>query len=186
MTSPATDKLWELRWNEIAALDRHATLIIQPTGAIEQQASSPGRHGHFRLLRDRIPGAATVNEIGSGRVLVAPPLWWGTSPHHLAYPGTISLSMKTMSDLWSTSLVLGRPRLLSVPVPERPWRQCRRAFRHGAAHQRGVGVSPAVVSYWMLIKDTCGRSASRPMAGWGMPARWRRRCSSISARIMCR
>ena len=89
MTSPATDKLWELRWNEIAAMDRHATLIIQPTGAIEQ-------HGHhlpvdtdiFNATQIALRAAAEANAKGGGRVLVAPPLWWGTSPHHLAYPGT--------------------------------------------------------------------------------------------------
>src|SRR5262245_14164995 len=100
MSKLPTYRLWELRWNEIAALNRDATLIIQPTGAIEQ-------HGHHLPVDTDIHDSSEIayrvaeraQDAGIGTVLVAPPLWWGTSPHHLAYPGTISLRMSTMSDV---------------------------------------------------------------------------------------
>ena len=66
MPIPAGDKLWELRWNEVAALDRSSTLIIQPTGAIEQ-------HGHhlpidtdiFNSTNIALRAAAAVNACAS-------------------------------------------------------------------------------------------------------------------------
>jgi creatinine amidohydrolase len=168
MPIPAGDKLWELRWNEVAALDRRSTLIIQPTGAIEQ-------HGHhlpidtdiFNSTNIALRAAAAVNARGAGKVLVAPPLWWGTSPHHLAYPGTISLRMETMSavlvDICASLAKHGFYRIL---------------FLNGHGGNVGVltatalriseevGITPAVASYWGLIRDTLrslGESANGGM-----------------------
>jgi creatinine amidohydrolase len=160
---------WELRWNEVAALDRDSTLIIQPTGAIEQ-------HGHHLPLdvdifdsseiAYRVADRAMSDEIGT--VLVAPPVWWGTSPHHLAYPGTISLSMKTMSDL----LVDIIRSLLRHDF-------YRFLLLNGHGGNGGVlsatalriseelGVSPAVASYWTLIPEVMREIGETKRGGMG-------------------
>jgi creatinine amidohydrolase len=169
MNAPPSCRLWELRWNEIAGLDRDTTLIIQPTGAIEQ-------HGHHLPVDTDIHdsseiavrAAERVNATGAGTVLVAPPLWWGTSPHHLAYPGTISLRMSTMSDLL-------------VDIVASLWRHrfYRILFLNGHGGNIGVlaatalriseevGISPAVVSYWHLVKETLRLVCDTPIGGLG-------------------
>jgi creatinine amidohydrolase len=160
---------WELRWNEIAALDRDSTLIIQPTGAIEQ-------HGHHLPLdvdifdsseiAYRAADRAMSGDIGT--VLVAPPVWWGTSPHHLAYPGTISLGMKTMSDL-----------LVDIIRSLLRHGFFRFLFLNGHGGNGGVlsatalriseelGVSPAVASYWTLIPEVMQEIGESKRGGMG-------------------
>jgi creatinine amidohydrolase len=162
-------RLWELRWNEIAELDRNGTLIVVPTGAIEQ-------HGHHLPIDTDIYNSSQIafraaeraREAGIGPVLVAPPVWWGTSPHHLAYPGTISLRLQTMSDLL-------------VDICASLWRHgfYRILFLNGHGGNIGVltasalriseevGISPAVVSYWTLIKDTLVQIGESAKGGMG-------------------
>ena len=162
-------RLWELRWNEIDALDRDSTLIIQPTGAIEQ-------HGYHLPLDTDIHDSSEIayrvadQAMGAdfGTILVAPPIWWGTSPHHLAYPGTISLNMKTMSDLM-------------VDIVSSLWRHgfYRVLFLNGHGGNAGVlsatalrisqevGISPAVASYWTLIPDTIRAVGETGRGGMG-------------------
>jgi creatinine amidohydrolase len=166
---PTSFRLWELRWNEIAALDRHSTLIIVPTGAIEQ-------HGHHLPVDTDIHNSSQLaclaaeraREAGIGPVLVAPPVWWGTSPHHLAYPGTISLRLQTMSDLL-------------VDICASLWRHgfYRILFLNGHGGNIGVltatalriseevGISPAVASYWTLVKDVLQQVGESPKGGMG-------------------
>jgi creatinine amidohydrolase len=169
MATPSSFRLWELRWSEVAALDRHRTLIIIPTGAIEQ-------HGHhlpvdtdiYNSTQIAVGAAERAWEKEIGRVLVAPPVWWGTSPHHLAYPGTISLRLQTMSDLL-------------VDICASLWRHgfYRILFLNGHGGNIGVlaatalriseeiGISPAVVSYWMLVKDTLVQIGESTRGGMG-------------------
>ena len=151
-------RLAELRWPEVSALDRDRTLIIQPVGAIEQ-------HGHHLPLDTDTAGAEelalrtaeAVNAAGHGIAVVAPAIPWGTSPHHLAYPGTLSLSMKTMSDL-----------MVDIIGSLTRHRFYRFLFLNGHGGNAGVlaatalriseelGISPAVATYWNLIRDTLG------------------------------
>ena len=89
---------WEkLSWSQIAELDRDATTIVIPTGAIEQ-------HGPHLTVDTDIYNAdaisrAVARNVSNQRVLVAPPIWWGTSPHHLGFPGTISLKNETFTNI---------------------------------------------------------------------------------------
>ncbi len=98
---PASTKLWELNWTQVMALNPDRTLIVLPLGSVEQ-------HGHHLPLETDICCSSEfsfrlANQMHAlpeeGTVLVAPPVWWGTSPHHMSYPGTISLSLTTMSTL---------------------------------------------------------------------------------------
>lgn len=66
-------------------------MILIPVGSTEQ-------HGpHCPLMTD----AAWAIDVAEGaaekaKVLISPPLWFGWAPHHLAYPGTISLRPETL------------------------------------------------------------------------------------------
>lgn len=78
--------------------DKARTLVILPTGAIEQ-------HGyHLPVGVDSILGQAFLEATlpkldASTRILVAPPITFGKSNEHERFPGTISLSAKTLRRL---------------------------------------------------------------------------------------
>lgn len=89
----------KLRRTEIAEAAKAGAIVIVPMGAIEQ-------HGpHLPINTDintsteiALRAAHTVTRRG-GRVLVAPPIWWGLSPYHMVYPGTLTLELETFTSL---------------------------------------------------------------------------------------
>ena len=80
---------------DIAALDKEEGVVILPIGAIEQ-------HGpHLPTITDTLITThildATLAQLPEEvRVWALPPLNYGKSNEHLAYPGTISLSAQTL------------------------------------------------------------------------------------------
>lgn len=78
--------------------DKAEVLVILPTGAIEQ-------HGpHLPVGVDAILGQVWLNQalpkLPTGtRVLVAPPITYGKSSEHIGFPGTLSISAKTLRRL---------------------------------------------------------------------------------------
>lgn len=78
--------LHELTWEEVREHLAADDVILLPVGSTEQ-------HGpHLPLGTDSLTaiGLAVDAALAAG-ALVAPPLWYGWSPHHLAYPGSITL-----------------------------------------------------------------------------------------------
>ena len=90
--------LWQdLTWPELGEYAQANAVVIVPVGAIEQ-------HGPHLPVSTDITSAYEVARRAAGTitefpVLVAPPIWWGVSSHHMGYPGTISLSADTFIDL---------------------------------------------------------------------------------------
>ncbi len=84
--------LHELTWPDIAAYLEHDDLVMVPVGATEQ-------HGRHTPLMVDTAWAADVSEAVARQegVLVAPPMHVGWSPHHLAYPGGITLRPETLT-----------------------------------------------------------------------------------------
>jgi creatinine amidohydrolase len=85
--------------NALEALpDKARTLVIIPTGAIEQ-------HGHHLPVGvDAILGQAWLAHAlpklpATARVLVAPPITFGKSNEHTGFPGTVTVSAKTLRRL---------------------------------------------------------------------------------------
>lgn len=169
MTDEPSNNWWELRWKEISELDREKTLIIQPTGAVEQHGPHlPLDVDIFNSSQIAFRAAARARAEGLGSVFVAPPIWWGTSPHHLAYPGTISLRMETMSDL-----------LIDIAASFAAHGFYRILWLNGHGGNQGVltatalraseevGITPAVVSYWMLIRDALREIGESANGGMG-------------------
>lgn len=159
---------WKLTWKEIEDLDRDKTLIIFPTGAIEQ-------HGPQLPIDTDIYNATAISEAvarkfvtAKQRVLVAPPIPWGTSPHHLGFPGTLSLRPETFSsiifDVISSLLPHGFYRFLLL---------------NGHGGNAGIltatvsqlsddlGISVPTLSYWTMIKDTLIEVGESPIGGMG-------------------
>lgn len=83
--------LQELTWEDVADYLQEKDVILFPIGSTEQ-------HGPAGPLGVDSYAAISIAEDTAKKtqVLVAPPLWYGDSPHHLAFPGTISLTTETL------------------------------------------------------------------------------------------
>lgn len=92
MTESPSVWIQDLTWEEVAAhLDRDRIAIL-PVGSTEQ-------HGPAGVLGVDTYVAITLAEDVAERagVLVAPPLWYGDSSHHGAFPGTITIRPDTLT-----------------------------------------------------------------------------------------
>lgn len=83
--------LQELTWQEV---DRHLErdrVVLVPCGSTEQ-------HGPAGVLGiDTYVATGIVEDVAARTgALCAPPLWFGDSPHHMAFAGTISLRTETL------------------------------------------------------------------------------------------
>ncbi len=88
-----TDSHWihELKWPDIAAYLEHSDIALIPIGATEQHGA------HLPLCVDT--GWAIGMAEGAAEradVLIAPPVHYGWGPHHMAYPGTMTLRAETL------------------------------------------------------------------------------------------
>ena len=93
---PPEREFSRLTWQEVAAMaDRERTVLILPMGAIEQ-------HGpHLPLMVDHaiaigVIGQAVARLDPAVAAYVLPPLPYGKSNEHGAFPGTISLTATTL------------------------------------------------------------------------------------------
>ncbi|MBP6018604.1 MAG: creatininase family protein [Burkholderiaceae bacterium] len=86
--------LHELSWEAIADYLTHDDIVIIPVGATEQH----GRHTAMSVDTEWSIAVAEGAAIGA-KVLTVPPIHFGWSPHHLAYPGAITLRPETLIDV---------------------------------------------------------------------------------------
>ena len=81
----------ENTWEDIAEYLKHDNTVIIPIGSTEQ-------HGPAGPLGVDTYAAIALAEDCAKKsgVLSTPPMWFGDSPHHLAFTGTISLKPETL------------------------------------------------------------------------------------------
>lgn len=81
----------DLTWEEIAAHIEQDRVVLVPFGSTEQ-------HGPAGVLGVDTYVATGIVEDTAKRTgaLCAPPMWFGDSPHHMAFEGTISLRTETL------------------------------------------------------------------------------------------
>ena len=86
---------WEIQTRpDIAACDRERTVVVLPLGAVEQH----GQHmpvGTDSMLAAAVAEGAASQLAETVPVLLLPPPWYGYSPHHMAFPGTVTLRSET-------------------------------------------------------------------------------------------
>lgn len=84
--------LHEMKWPEIKDYLEKDDVILLPVGSVEQ-------HGfHLPLMTDTAQAIMLAEAVSEETgVLVAPPIWYGWSPHHLAYPGSVTLRPETFA-----------------------------------------------------------------------------------------
>jgi creatinine amidohydrolase len=87
-------KLEEQSWKDVESYLETDNRIILPVGSTEQ-------HGVFAPLgTDTYVAKAIAESAGQQTgVLVAPPLWFGWSPHHLVKPGTITIRAEILIEV---------------------------------------------------------------------------------------
>lgn len=94
--SPLTHRIAEMTWPEVETAARQAPLAIVPTGSCEQ-------HGrHLALATDTVRAEEFADRLAqrlSPRAVVTPCLTVGVSPHHMAFPGTLTLSPHTFGQV---------------------------------------------------------------------------------------
>ncbi|MGH3097572.1 MAG: creatininase family protein [Streptosporangiales bacterium] len=91
-----SQQVWmqDLTWQEVEEhLERDSTVLI-PVGSTEQ-------HGPAGVLGVDSYVAITIAEDVAQRtgVLCAPPIWYGDSAHHAAFPGTVTIRPETLGAL---------------------------------------------------------------------------------------
>jgi creatinine amidohydrolase len=82
----------EMKYQEIEEYLKKNDIVLIPVGSTEQ-------HGpHLPLMMDTIEAIdVTAGVIEKTGVLATPPVWFGWSPHHMGYPGTITLRPETLT-----------------------------------------------------------------------------------------
>jgi creatinine amidohydrolase len=84
--------LWEMTWPELEAASNEIALVVIPVGSTEQH----GPNSTFGTDSIRAyEFALRLAERLYPEVLVAPVMPYGISPHHMGFPGTITLSAET-------------------------------------------------------------------------------------------
>ncbi|MFA1821818.1 creatininase family protein [Virgibacillus oceani] len=88
--------LWlqENKWEDVENyLNENQTIII-PFGSVEQHAK------HLPLGTDAFLSQQIAEDVAKQtNTLIAPPLWVGWAPHHMAYKGTITLRPETLTSV---------------------------------------------------------------------------------------
>jgi creatinine amidohydrolase len=161
----AESRLALLSWSEVADLDHDRTVAVLPTAAIEQ-------HGpHLPLDTDTYLCTRVVEEAAhraqrAGSVLVAPTLAFGSSGHHMAFAGTLTLTAGTflavVGDLCGDLAQHGFRRLLVVNGHGGNSALVREAVQQLANR---APVLAAAVDYWALAREKAGDVRDSPAGG---------------------
>lgn len=158
---------WEkLSWSQIAELDRDTTTIIIPTGAIEQ-------HGPHLTIDTDIYNAdaisrAVAKKVTNQRVLVAPPVWWGTSPHHLGFPGTISLKNETFTSILMDTISSLKPHgFYRFLIVNGHGGNIGNLTASVSKIGEELGISIPALSYWQTITDVLKKVGESEIGGMG-------------------
>ncbi|HEY4553327.1 MAG TPA: creatininase family protein [Bacillaceae bacterium] len=86
--------LQENKWEDVEIYLKKKKTIIVPVGSVEQHAK------HLPLGTDSFVANKVAEDLGQQTgTLVAPPNWVGWAPHHMAFPGTITLRPETLISL---------------------------------------------------------------------------------------
>jgi creatinine amidohydrolase len=105
--------LQEMTWEEVRDHLKTDDVVLLPVGSTEQ-------HGpHLPLGTDSMTAIGLARDAAlQAAALVAPPIWYGWSPHHLAYPGTVTIEPEHLSavvvDICKSLAVHGFGRVVIV------------------------------------------------------------------------
>lgn len=156
-------------WPKLNERELNRKVFIVPLGSMEQ-------HGHHlpvftdTLLVEAI--ASGVHDKLAEDVVLLPTLWCGHSTHHLAYPGTVSVSQSVyqalISDICDSLIKTGAKKILllnghggnDVPV--------RYSLREIKSRNKAAPEAKVVfASYWALAAESLRRVRESEIGGMG-------------------
>ena len=116
-----------MTWPELAAELEHIKVALVPVGSCEQH----GPNTTFATDAARAEAyAERLAERCGNKVVVFPCVNYGLSLHHMDFPGTVTLRVKTMMSCWRISVLRlrsmgSRKSCFSMPmaVISRHWRE---------------------------------------------------------------
>jgi len=161
-----------LTWPAISRLDRDTTALLLATGAIEQ-------HGPHLPVGTDIGNAQALIEavaerwgedpgVPGARIVVLPPMWWGTSPHHKGFPGTISLRLETFHHLLVDIVEsISRHGFYRFLVINGHGGNAGILAASAGEISESLGVSLATCSYWTTIAGTLRDLGESTLGGMG-------------------
>lgn len=84
-------------WPDVKELLVNDPIVVVPVGSVEQHGPHLPLETDFRMAETVAEQAAVrATEYGTP-VIVTPPVWTGYSPHHMQFPGTVTLRASTFT-----------------------------------------------------------------------------------------
>jgi creatinine amidohydrolase len=157
--------LGSLSWQEVAGLDRERTVSLVAVAALEQHGPHLPLDTDAFLVTSVVEAAATLAAT-RGPVLVPPTIFAGSSAHHMAFAGTVSLRPETLAAV---------VRDVCVSLAQHGFRRLLVVNGHGgnravlAAEVQAIGselpVTVATLDYWTLAADAVAELRESPPGG---------------------
>lgn len=153
--------LQDCSWQELdARRDTAKNVVIIPVGSTEQ-------HGcHLPLGTDTMVAMMLAEDAAERTdTVVAPPLWFGWSPHHMVLPGTITVRPEVLIEVlydviqslqaygFSKFIVINGHRIVNIP-----WMQIA-----AERAQRQMGVKVVLFDPAYMSKDIVGKLGYGPV-----------------------
>ena len=162
-------ELASLTWPDLTTSSSTDKVAIVPLGSIEQ-------HGHhLPLITDTALAEAVargVHENLRDETILIPTLWCGHSTHHLAFPGTISLSQEVyklvLSEVCHSLVKSGFRRIFLLNGHggnDIPARYAMREIK--TRHTDVEGLKVVFASYWNLAADELRGIRESEIGGMG-------------------
>jgi creatinine amidohydrolase len=158
--------LQELTWEEAKARAAEGATILFPAGSIEQHGPHLPVETDSRLVWE-VASRAAARVADRVNLLVAPPLYYGYSTHHRSFPGTMTLSGATYTqvlvELCESLIRNGFRRIFILNGHggnSDPISMAIRALRD--AHD---GVMLGTAAYWSIAAKALGRVRESPSGG---------------------
>jgi creatinine amidohydrolase len=152
-----TVRLGELTWRETEARIKQNPVAVIPVGSTEQHAHL-ALETDFTLVTSIMDAAAQQAQDRGIPMLVTPGIWTGLSPHHMDFPGTITLRRHTLElvirdvcqSLWQHGI-----RKIFLTSGHGGNTNTLRAMIDTLYYEHGI--LAATANYWEMSKDEINR-----------------------------
>jgi creatinine amidohydrolase len=154
-----------LSWQEAAGLDAERTVAVIPVAALEQHGPHLPLDTDTFLVTSVVEAAAQLAG-AHGPVLVPPTIFAGSSAHHMAFAGTVTLRPETLAAV---------VRDVCLSLAQHGFRRLLVVNGHGgnravvAATVQSIGaeapVSVSALDYWTLATDVVTELRESPPGG---------------------
>ncbi len=158
--------LWQhMRRGQIEQAAKDGGVVVIAIGSTEQHGPHLPVDTDMSIVWEVAERAA--DKVADFPVVLAPPVWSGYSPHHMVFPGTITLSFETFVTL-----------LVEVAscIAQHGFKKILLLNGHGGNHHlvaaaamklNEKGVMAAAATYWYLAVDEINRVRETELGGMG-------------------